>query len=384
LFWRSLTMKILPHQRESGAGLTIVMFATAMISAIIVTMTTMTENQIKERVVEARKMQRFAAYEFVKASLNDPAAMRVSAGYDSNLRACIGLRRDRNNLPLNQTQCTAGITAAAAVPQMRAFRLFVPFSAVNHSVQISASSLGDPRGFYDKRGRMVPGNCSPSINCPYKILTWYWAQCPNNTQRCGEAVRVFSFAQIRQVADIEAGPKGREFPKGFVFPPDSERTTNPYKYSSFILTSDVADSIYMNCPPGSVLVGTSSVEDPSGNAAAAPLNLAKCACAQGYAIDRSKGDNGYDRATGWPFCQMQLCDARRGEVLSEIDINGEIRCMVPNAPEYVCTRHSTPSYGIVNCPTDHKMRGIDQGDDCLVIDNIVQCNDMVITCCRKR
>ncbi len=381
--WRNLMMKVQPNQRESGAGLTIVMFAAALIGAIVITTTTMLHNQTKERVIDARKIQRFAAYELVKSSLADPAAMRVSAQYDSNLRGCIGLKRNKKtNKPLSLTQCKAGMASASAKPKMTPFRLFVPFSEKNPKIQVSAISLGDPRGYYDHRGRMVPTNCSPSKACPYQILTWYWAQCPNNAATCGEAVRVFSYAQIRQVGDLEVGTKS------YVYPLEKHRLATPYANASFVLTSDIADSIYMTCPEGAVMVGTTEVLDPSGDPDAAPLNVAKCACTQGYALDKTKGVGGFDKATGWPYCIMQLCDAKKGEVLSEIDANGEIKCKIPNKDDYVCSNYPTPSNGFVNCPKNSKMRGLDQGDDCIIIDQsgdeIVSCDKMVIMCCTKK
>ena len=384
--WRNLIMKVRPNQRESGAGLTIVMFAAALIGAIVVTTTTMLQNQTKERVIDARRIQRQAAFEFVKASLSDPASIRVSAAHDTNLRNCIGLHRNpATNKPWTNSQCRAGMsgpTAATDIPKMREFRLYVPFSRNKPSVQISALNAGDARGYYDHRGRLVPNNCSASIDCPYQIRTWYWAQCPNNTSTCGEAVRIFSLAQIRQVGRLDAKTSG------FAFPKDSVLKKNPYLQAAFILTSDVADSIYMNCPEGSLMVGTTTVEDPSGNPNAAPLNLAKCVCAQGYALDKTKGNGGYDKATNWPYCTMQLCDAKKGEVLSEIDINGDIKCAVPNKDEYECQGFPTPSHGQVNCPAHYKMRGLEQGDDCIIVDmggdEIVSCDKMVINCCIKK
>ncbi len=170
--WRNLILKVQPDQRESGAGLTIVMFAAALIGAIVVTTTTMLHNQTKERVIDARKIQRFAAYELVKTSLGDPAAMRVSAQHDSNLRGCIGLKRNMTTKkPLSNTQCKAGMDKANAKPTMTPFRLYVPFSKNNPKVQISASGPGDSKGFYDHRGRLVPTVCSPSKDCPYQIRT---------------------------------------------------------------------------------------------------------------------------------------------------------------------------------------------------------------------
>ncbi len=377
-------MKVQPNQRESGVGLIYVMFAAALTGVIVVTTTTMLQNQTKERVLEARKIQRVAAYEFVKASLSDPAAMRVSSLFDTNLRGCIGLRRNpATKKPLSNTQCVAGMSSATAIPKMLPFRLYVPFSKASSRIQISASSLKDPAGYYDHRGRMVPGNCSDLKKCPYQILTWYWAQCPNNTATCGEAVRIFSYAQIHQVGTLAIQTKS------YIFPKESERTKSPYIKSSFILTSDIADSIYMTCPEGAVMVGTTAIEDPSKIPGAAPLNLAKCACLQGYSLDKTKGVLGYDKATNWPYCTMQLCDAKKGEVLSEIDINGDIKCKVPNADEYECKLFPTPSNGVVNCPAKHKMRGLDKGNDCTIIKDqsgkeIVSCDQMVIKCCIKK
>ncbi len=137
------------------------------------------------------------------------------------------------------------------------------------------------------------------------------------------------------------------------------------------------------------MIGTTEVKDPGGDPDAAPLNLAKCACTQGYTLDKTKGDAGLDKATGWPYCIMQLCDAKKGEVLSEIDVNGEIKCKIPNKDEYICSYFPTPSNGFVNCPPNSKMRGLDQGDDCIIVedsdgDEIVSCDKMVITCCAKK
>ena len=382
MFWRNLIMKVQPNQRERGAGLVIVMFAGILVAGIVGATTTMLANQTKERVLEARKNQRDTAFEFVKSSLTDPSAIRVSSKFDTNLRACIGLRRDASGRPLSNTQCTAGMSSATAKPTMRAFQLFVPFSRTQGSVQVSASSSSDPKGFYDQRGRMVPGNCAPSAACPYQIRTWYWAQCPNNTATCGEAVRIFSYAQIHQVFDIDTKTTG------YVYPKESQRVDKPYEKASFILTSDVADSIYMNCPEGAVLIGTSEVEDPSKAPGAAPLNLARCACAQGYALDKTKGAGGYDTATGWPYCKMAGCDAAAGEVLSEIDINGEIKCKIPKKSDYICNKYSIPTNNKVECPPNYKMRGFFQGADCIIVNSngaeIVSCSTTEITCCLKK
>jgi hypothetical protein len=359
-------MNVPPRDDERGAGLIMVVMAAGLVAAIVTATTTMMNNQIKARVLYAKKAERMAAYEFVKQSLGDPNTLRLSAVYNSGLRNCI----------FSAGTCNAGATGPdGRILSRTAFRAYVPFSNKEFRVAVSSDSSTDYNGAYDFRGRHMPG-CKFTKDCPYQIRTWYWAQCPNNTSTCSQAVRIFAAAQL-----VQRGPLA-EKTKGFKFPTDKQMADNPYDETSFVMTSDITNSIYMTCPEGSSMVGTREIKLPDPKVPT--ISLAVCECAQGYTLDKSKGAGGYDKATNWPYCKLVYCDAKKNEVMSEIDVNGEVKCAVPQQSEYSCTSYPTPSTGWVQCGPNEKMRGLQAGDDCIIkADDYVDCPKMVITCCKK-
>lgn len=337
---------------QRGAGLLGVIITAFCISLILAAMSIWLGHLAEERAAVLVRTNRDRIATQVQSQSEMASSLSASAR--------LGGAGNRALLACLKADGSACRVTDASRPQ--SFRLVVPYSADTPPVAVAGNTRNPVR--YNMRG--VPQACKPSSKCPFEVVTYFWATCPDETKStCDRAHRI----NVRRRVSVAKGVSFDNGPVPAPVPGDRE-----WKEPTFDSVSVLVDDIMGEnnvCTPGARLIGL----DDKG--------LIKCGCRPGFT---QGGLDAFGRIT----CMANGKFCADKEVFQGFDKFTKPICVSLPATSYSCvTKKIGARNGRASCPdSSWKMRALNIASDCYMVksggQDIVECPNVEMTCCRLK